>query len=324
MKDIRLKDILQILISLGLGVVVFYLVYKQLDMDEMKEIFHSTKWGYLVVPVILCLLSSLVRAVRWNMLIEPVAEKPKLKNTFCAVMFGYFVNHIFPRAGEVARCGVLKKYGNVPLSELFGTVITERAFDLLITLLIVLFTVVTEFDLFRGILASAQLPDFSAFIVNPYLWIGIFVIGALIFFFRKKIKQWKISVKIKEILAGVWKGLKSFIDVRNKPMFLLYSVLIFVIYYLMLYCSFWIFDFTTGLSLEAGLVTYVFGALGMVAPVQGGIGTYEFMTIQALALYGITQTQAGAFALIAHLVEIVVNCVVGFVCFLILPFINRN
>jgi len=248
-----------------------------------------------------------------------------MKNTFCAVMFGYFVNHIFPRAGEVARCGVLKKYEKIPMSELFGTVITERAFDMLVTLLIVFFTVIAEFEVFRNILSDVHVWDkISGIFSNPIIWTIIlaFVLGVV--FFWKKISSWKVFQKGKEMGTGIWNGLKSFTKVKNKPLFLFYSILIFVIYFFMLYCSFWMFDFTEQLSMEAGLVTYVFGALGMVVPVQGGIGTYEFMTIQALMIYGVTATQAGTFAILAHLVEIIVNCVVGFGCSLVLPFINKK
>ncbi len=325
MANVKGKDILQIVISLGLGILVFYFVYKQLDLNEMRTIFHSAKWRYVVVPILLCLLSSWVRALRWNMLIEPVAQAPVIKNTFCAVMFGYFVNHIFPRAGEVARCGVLKKYEKIPMSELFGTVITERAFDMLVTLLIVFFTVIAEFEVFRSVLSYVHILDkISEIFSNPIVWIIIlaFVLG--ISFFRKKISTWKFFQKGKEMGTGVWNGLKSFTRIKNKPLFLFYSIFIFVIYFFMLYCSFWMFDFTEQLSIEAGLATYVFGALGMVVPVQGGIGTYEFMTIQALMIYGVTATQAGTFAILAHLVEIIVNCVVGFGCSLVLPFINKK
>ncbi len=325
MEKLKSKDIIQIVISLGLGILVFYFVYKQLDLNEMRTIFHSAKWGYVVVPILLCLLSSWVRALRWNMLIEPVAQTPAMKNTFCAVMFGYFVNHIFPRAGEVARCGVLKKYEKIPMSELFGTVITERAFDMLVTLLIVFFTVIAEFEVFRNILSDVHVWDkISGIFSNPIIWTIIlaFVLGVV--FFWKKISTWKAFQKGKEMGTGIWNGLKSFTKVKNKPLFLFYSILIFVIYFFMIYCSFWMFDFTEQLSMEAGLVTYVFGALGMVVPVQGGIGTYEFMTIQALMIYGVTATQAGTFAILAHLVEIIVNCVVGFGCSLVLPFINKK
>lgn len=322
---ISLKDIIQTIVSLGLGIAVFWLVYSNLDMDKMGEIIKNARWEYMLIPVVLCVLSSLVRALRWNMLIEPIAKKPALKNTFCAVMYGYFINHLLPRAGELARCGVLKQYEGISFTELLGTVITERAFDLLVTLLIVATTLVLEFDVFSSILQEITIwQKICDIMANPILWVVVIGLIVVLFLLRKSIMKLKFMGKVKELALGVWNGLKSFTKVKNKPLFIVYSLLIFFIYYLMLYCSFWVFDFTKDLDMEAGLTTYVFGALGMVVPVQGGIGTYEFMTIQALKIYNIDPTAAGAFAVLAHVVEIVVNCVVGFGCSLILPFINKN
>jgi uncharacterized protein (TIRG00374 family) len=322
---ITLKDVIQLVISLGLGVLIFYLVYKGLNIAEMKGLISKANYGYLLMPIVLCILSSVVRALRWNMLIEPLGKKPSLRNTFCAVMYGYFINHLFPRAGEIARCGVLKKYEGISFTELVGTVITERAFDLIVTLLIVFTSVVVEFDVFKGVISQVSVFErIGSVLSSPLLWVCVAAFVLLLFILRKWINQLTLMGKIKKVMAGILNGLKSFTKVKNKPLFLVYSVLIFFIYYLMLYTSFKVFSFTSGLGPEAGLTTYVFGALGMLVPVQGGIGTYEFMTIQALLIYGISATQGGAFAVLAHLVEIIVNSVVGFGCSMALPFINRG
>ena len=322
---ITLKDAIQTVISLGLGILIFWLVYRQLDIDEMKILLAQAHPAYLLIPIVLCLLSSLIRALRWNMLIEPLGKKPHLKNTFCAVMYGYFINHLLPRAGEVARCGVMKKYENLSFTEMLGTVITERAFDLVVTMLIVGTTVVCEFDVFAGVLGKVTiLQKLSALLSSPILWICLTAFALLAFFLKNWIMGLKIMGKFKQVASGIVNGLKSFTQVKNKPLFIVYSLLIFVIYYLMLYFSFFVFDFTSGLDMMSGLTTYVFGALGMIVPVQGGIGAYEFMTIQALMIYGINATQGGTFAILAHLVEIIVNCLVGFLCSVALPFINNQ
>lgn len=322
---ITIKDIIQIIVSLGLGVAVFWLVYKQLDIEKMKVLIKEAHWGYIIIPIVLCLFSSLVRAWRWNMLIEPIAKKPATKNTFCAVMYGYFINHLLPRAGEIARCGVLKKYEGIEFSQLVGTVITERAIDLLVTFVIVFLTLVLEYDVFCDILSGITLwQRFCNLLANPIFWLCVLAFIVLLVVLRGYIMRLKFMGKIKAMGVGVWHGLKSVTKVKNKPLFIFHSFFIFFLYYLMLYCSFWVFDFTSGLSPNAGLTTYVFGALGMVVPVQGGIGTYEFMTIQALMIYGIGKTAAGTFAGLSHLIEIIVNCVIGFACSLILPFINKQ
>jgi len=325
MMNKKLKNAIQIIISLGLGILIFYLVYKQIDLNDVKENLKNAHWGFIIFPIIICFLSTWFRALRWNMLIEPVAKVPKTKNTLVAVMIGYFVNHLIPRGGEIARCGILTKYEGIPMSELVGTVITERAFDLIITFSIVFLAALFEYDVMVDFLANVNLLDkLVNFVTNPYLW-GVILLCAIIFiFFRKKIAQLKFFQKFKGVGVGIWNGLKSFTKIKKKGLFLLYSFLIFFMYYLMLYTTFWLFDFSKDLSMEAGLVTYVFGALGMIVPTQGGIGAYEYMTIQALMLYGITQSQAGTFAAIAHVIEIVFFCVFGFLCTLILPIINKD
>ena len=323
--EIKRKDVIQIIISLGLGLFVFYLVYKQLDFDEMAIIAKEAKWSFIITPILLCLFSSWLRALRWNMLIEPLGNKPMRKNSFVAVLFGYFVNHIFPRAGEVARCGVLSKYENQKFSSLVGTVITERIFDLIVTAVIVCTTIIIEWDVFSHVLSNTNLGErLFSIATNPALIAVAFAAVLICFLIRKKIKNNSLYKRVRGFIVGLIKGLKSFVNVKNKPLFLFYSFFIFFVYFLMLYTSFWLFDFTAGLSYGAGLVTYVFGALGMIAPVQGGIGTYEFMTIQALGLYGISASHAGIFALLSHLVEIIVNTVAGGLGFLLLPWMNRK
>lgn len=322
--NITKRDTIQTVVSLALGIIVFYWVYRGLNITEMQKLLKNAHWGYIVIPVVLSLLSCIARALRWNQLIEPIAPKPALKNTFCAVMYGYFINHLIPRAGELARCGVLKRYEGIPFTELLGTVITERAFDLIITFLITFLTVALEFKVFGHILDSITIwQSICSLLTNPLLWILLVVLALVLYLLRGRIMQSKLKNKFKGLGVGIWNGLKSFTKVKNKSLFIFYSIFIFLMYYLMLYFSFWLFDFTADLGAEAGLTTYVFGALGMVAPVQGGIGTYEFMTIQALGIYGIGATAAGAFAVLSHLIEIVVNCVVGFGCSIILPFINK-
>jgi len=41
---------------------------------------------------------------------------PTFKNTFFAVMVGYFANMAFPRLGEVTRCGILTRYEKIPFN----------------------------------------------------------------------------------------------------------------------------------------------------------------------------------------------------------------
>jgi uncharacterized membrane protein YbhN (UPF0104 family) len=92
----------------------------------------------------------------------------------------------------------------------------------------------------------------------------------------------------------------------------------------MLYVVFFAFDFTKHLSPVAGLTTFVLSSFGMVAPVQGGIGAWHFMAIEALSLYGIAKQNGLIFAFVAHTTMTLMMIILGLVSLIILPFINRN
>jgi len=95
-------------------------------------------------------------------------------------------------------------------------------------------------------------------------------------------------------------------------------------YYLMLYVSFFAFDFTSHLSPFAALTTFVMASFGMVAPVQGGLGTWHFMTKESLALYGISNENGIIFAFVAHTTMTLLLIVLGLLSMLALPLFNRK
>ena len=206
--NITKRDTIQTVVSLALGIIVFYWVYRGLNITEMQKLLKNAHWGYIVIPVVLSLLSCIARALRWNQLIEPIAPKPALKNTFCAVMYGYFINHLIPRAGELARCGVLKRYEGIPFTELLGTVITERAFDLIITFLITFLTVALEFKVFGHILDSITIwQSICSLLTNPLLWILLVVLALVLYLLRGRIMQSKLKNKFKGLGVVIWNGL---------------------------------------------------------------------------------------------------------------------
>ena len=92
----------------------------------------------------------------------------------------------------------------------------------------------------------------------------------------------------------------------------------------MLYSVFFAFDFTSQLNPIAGLTTFVMASFGMVAPVQGGIGAWHFMAIEALSLYGVANEDGIIFAFVAHSSMTGMIIVIGIISMLILPFINRR
>jgi len=98
-------------------------VYQDINIQSITGALKELKYSWILLSVILGLLSTLVRALRWKILIESIGYKPKTINLFLSVQILYFINLVIPRGGELARCGMITKYEKIPFAKLLGTVL---------------------------------------------------------------------------------------------------------------------------------------------------------------------------------------------------------
>lgn len=129
------------------------MAFKGQDFDRLLGDLKSANYWWVLASVGACLMAHVLRAIRWNMLIEPLKQgTPLLQNTFYAVMIGYLANLAFPRMGEISRCGVIHKTDRIPLNQLIGTVITERLIDLLMLIVIIGLSIVLQYKFISSFL----------------------------------------------------------------------------------------------------------------------------------------------------------------------------
>jgi len=259
-------------------------------------------------------------------MIEPVGHRPGFMNTFMAVMIGYLMNLAFPRMGEISRCGVLARNEKISFTKLIGTVVAERAVDMITLLILLIIVIFSQFgQLLRFLDTNPEIEsNIYSTVTSPYLSGGIIILVVLIIVFRKTLKNTLFYRKVIEIVINLKEGLFSIRSIDKKGWFLFYSFAIWFLYYLMLYVVFFAFDFTSHLGPLAGLTTFVLASFGMVAPVQGGIGAWHFMAIEALSLYGIAREDGLIFAFVSHTSMTLMIIIIGLISMIILPFINRN
>ena len=326
LKKIVLKTI-NFLAFFAIGAFIFWLIYKDQDIEHMKSVLkNDVNYFWIVVSLIIGLFSHISRTLRWGLMIEPISHKPRFINTFLAVMVGYLMNMVIPRMGEISRCGVLARYEKVSFTKLIGTVVAERAVDmvsLLVLLSIVIFSQFGHMLRFLGDNPGIE-AKLLALVTSPILIAGLVALFILVYIFRKTLQHTLFYKKVFTILMNLKEGFISVRSINKKGWFIFHSVAIWMLYYLMLYTIFFAFDFTRNLGLIAGLTTFVFASFGMVAPVQGGIGAWHFMAIEALALYGIAKANGVIFAFVAHGSMTGMIIVLGIISVLILPFINRR
>jgi len=303
------------------------MVYKDQDFKRIKSILtNDVIYYWIVASLFLGLLSHVSRTIRWNLLIEPLGRKPRILNTFLAVMVGYLMNLALPRMGEISRCGVIARYEKISFTKLVGTVVTERLIDVLMLLILLVIVVLTQFGQVLEFLKNnpGVNEKLQKVIFSPILIGGLVLFLAVLWISRHKIRESSLTKKVMGFVGQFVEGFRSIGKMKKKGSFIFHSVFIWVLYYLMTYLIFFSFGFTSHLGPLAGLTVFVLGSFGMVAPVQGGIGAWHFMVIEGLALYGVDKADGKVFALLAHGTSTLMLIVLGLIGVIALPFVNER
>lgn len=292
----KLGNILKFIVFLGVGLFFVYWFLIKLDSETKQSIWQSiigANYWWVTFAIFINTMALFIRALRWQLLYEPLQQVPRLKSTFGAVLVAYLANLAFPRLGEVLRCAVLSTSDDIPIEKSFGTMITERFIDVAAYFVIILLGFLFMFndmlswfgDGFSDKFHSMQNLAFYAIIL---LVIGIGCIWAYIKL-RKKLTKNFLFAKIDNLIIGCIDGIKSIFQLRKRSiiLFIIYSVLIYLCYILGGLVIFQAFPETYGLGFKAAFVVYLFGSVGMVIS-QGGIGVYPTLVQKALALYGVS------------------------------------
>jgi uncharacterized protein (TIRG00374 family) len=325
-------DILKTLIFLGIGIFLIWLVVRNLTEKDKTEILHSisqANYGVIALIMLLGILSHVSRAIRWQIMIEPLGHKPSFLNTLMAVLVGYLANLAVPRIGEVTRCGVLKRYENLPLDSVFGTVVVERIMDTILLLIVSIITIVWQFDILSEKLLEAyhlfvnpsQQPD--AFPIKTIIIIGLITMGVALFLLRKKIFKTKIALKFIGVLKGFSEGLKTVTKLKKPYLFVFHSILIWVIYFLGIYVGFKALPETSTLGVGASFAILFFGTFAFIL-VQGGIGAYQIIVQNTLVIYGISANVGYALGWIIWSSQTIAIIFGGLLSLIILPILNKK
>ena len=327
----KIITIAKYLVLLLAAVALLLLTFRGMNVNKiLHEILHANMF-WVAVSGLISIIAFVVRAHRWNLLIEPMGYSPSLKNTTFSVMVGYLANYFVPRLGEVSRCGALSKAESIPFNKLFGTVIVERIIDVISLLICIILAAVLEYkrlgnffteNIFDPIFSKFQQLASSPWILSTIIILLIGLITAAVYFTKKNKKKEK-GAKLAKIIQGFIDGLKSVANLKRPGLFIFQSAFIWVLYYLGVYVALFAFPFTSGLGGGTALFLLVAGGIGMSAPVQGGIGAYHLFVSQGLLLYGVIKENGLAFATLLHGLQFVLVIILGVVS-LILLFSGRK
>lgn len=328
----KILPTLRFVIFLSIGAGLFYLALRDTDLSKMMSELRHAHYSYIFLSIVPAMVAFASRAYRWNMLIHPLGYKPKFSSAFYSLMFGYLANLALPRLGEVSRAVALNRAEKIPLDAIIGTVIAERAIDLLMLFLCIVLALIVQFDRIYSFLMDNLLNPLSEKIsatIHSSLFIPVLV-GAVIilsvgiyFLTRRKFSSTLIE-KTRQFFKGIWQGLLTVIKLKSHSAFIFHTVLIWVLYWLVSYICFFSLDSTSELDMKAGVFVLVVGGLGMTAPVQGGIGAYHWLVMQGLLMFGIEATNGLSYATLVHTSQTLLVILVGVISFLMLSVFNNK
>jgi uncharacterized protein (TIRG00374 family) len=324
----RILSVIQYLFFLLIGLVLLWLVLRKIELKDVATEIKAARYEWLIFSIVLGVFSHIARAMRWNILIRSMGYKTDTQMTFYAVMVGYLANTAFPRLGEVTRCGVLAKKKGIPFNALFGTVISERVFDMIILVLIILAVIVFQLSMLSEFVNKYILSYLTGIanrnnlIMAIILLIGVIVLPLVLFgIFFTRIREHHIYNKVKDFLKGLLDGARTIMRIKQKWSFLGLTLVIWTLYTLMTYTAFFALEATSGLNFLDAITVMSLGSLGMVAPVPGGIGAYQFVVKAILTeIYLVPSEPAVSYSIILWAAQSTMIIVLGALSYYILVF----
>lgn len=346
----HLTKALKISLFFAVGIIILYLVYQRQELafqadcalkgtpadqcsllNKIISDISNANYFWVIITMILFLITNIFRALRWKMMLEAIGYQPCVINLFGTIMINYLANLGIPRSGEVIRAGLISQYEDIPVEKALGTIFTDRIFDVIMLALVIgLAILIGGSDFLAYLDQNINLGQkFGALMQNTKAVFILFLLSGLIVWFvwsnRTKINNSKIGIKLRNLIKGFSDGVQSVRHVSSIPMFIFYTVGIWVLYYFMMYFAFFTFAPTAHLGPIAGLVVFVFGSLGILIPTPGGMGSYHYLVGEALSMYGVSGVDAFSFANIVFFsIQLFVNILFGIISLIVLPVINKN
>jgi glycosyltransferase 2 family protein len=310
------------ILFLVIGIALAWYASKDAEFDTIWKAAGQLNWGWVLLSMIVSYVAMIARGWRWNILLAPMGYTSRKSSNVHAVAFGYLMNDLIPRSGEVARCAVLSRAENIPVDKLVGTVILERIVDMITMLLVIAIATGLHADAIHHLWSeisnakNAQPNDPSYTIW--YLLGGMMIMGAIGIWIIIKYKHRPWIGKIYHFMMGILDGLRSILKLKDKFAFIIYTLIIWLSWILMSYFLLKALPETAQLTFADSIFFTVASGFGMIVPTQGGLGAYHLTSKWAFEALGLSGALGLTFAWISWIGKTIVEFVVGIIGFIII------
>lgn len=333
--DKKVKNTLRYLFWAAVAVVLVYFCFRSIDWGQFSQALQQCRWGWVLLAMALGVLVFFLRAVRWRMLIAPIDPSTSVLTCFNGYNICNAVNLALPRVGEVVKLGYLVKHSSLgpdgkrllTFDKALGTLLIERAWDAVVTLSMLGVLLAAKWDTFGGFLKESLSGAGMGRGLGWLLGGLVLLVLAFLFFswmFREKGGLW---TRIWAFMAGIGHGLVSFRHMKKAWLFLLYTALIWTIYWIMSASIVWALQDIpafTSLTLTDSFFLMIAGSVSSVVPVPGGFGAYHGLVGGALlSIWGIPMALGMVYATLNHESQVLVQALTGLASYIHENFFRR-
>lgn len=309
-------------IGLGLFLIVYF--WGKLSTKEQSDIvnnFRDANYFWIILALLVGIISHILRAARWNLLIETFDKPPTIWQTFWSVMAGYLANLAVPRLGEFTRCGLLSKQSKISFDKLLGSVVAERTFDMLVYLLLFATSIAVFYSTLKTYLNEKVFKGFNEKFASMSVTkiIVILIVGALLifvfFWILRYFREKPFIQKVRKIVRNLINGVLSIFKLRRAGLFFLYTLGIWIMYWLMVYLVYFSLPATSNLPPESAFIVMIYGTIGIIL-IQGGIGIYPIIVSEVLIIYGTSLADGYAIGWLSWSVQTAMILIMGLLAFI--------
>ncbi|MGN1265541.1 MAG: lysylphosphatidylglycerol synthase transmembrane domain-containing protein [Muribaculaceae bacterium] len=330
-----MNKILQVLLKYGVplligGGLIWFLMIN-VDIEEMGRVMKTANFWWFGIVIVISTFSHIFRAMRWRLQLRAIGIDAPLSALINSIFGTYAVNLVFPRAGEVWRCGYIASREKASFTKVLGSMVADRLSDTVTVLAITLLALVLAKDAIYQCLGDSMQQAVMGMVTNPWLWAGGVVALALLVALLTMKTENKIILKVRGIVLNLWNGFAAIGKMQGKWMFVFYTICIWGCYYFQLYFATFAFDFTADLGFVPVLVLFVLSSIGMGVPTNGGLGAWHMAIIIGLSIYGVgtigsqqLDPNASGFAMLVWGIQTVLLIVLGIYAFVMMEIDRRR
>lgn len=309
------KRYIPLLISFGLLTGLIYFS----DVGKTAEVLSRANFFYISLALLVWFANMVLRTLRWQYLLEKINIRPALIQTMKVFIAGLFISNITPgKTGDPIRSILLKKVQGSKFSKTLSSVIFERVFDVLTTVLLsalgvfVLFPSLSQISFWISVATIFYILAFSAalYIITSEKRTKTAISKIfLLFFFIPKIN--KLKNKISNFSKNLYVSFQKYKSKRIVLLTFLCSIFIWLLEGLTLFLAF------KALSLEVTLVSTIVivpvaALISILTFLPGGIGSAEIITVLFFtSLFPLTLAEVTATALLGRFLSFWIYALLG-------------